>query len=291
MKKYNLSKAAFNEMMNRLDKVIAAENEKVEGLLEAQITTNFVKLMTKVKDLDDVIERNTELSAKYTGFLALYGFTSLYDMYIYAMSCELFPERVTKGKDYSKLVPVKRKIIRNGKETIVTVYEDPDKENKKRDKEDKDKQGREKVARGRHVRDMKTSTIDKKKAANPKNIAKIKAVSLKLPKGNKVFQDSSIAFLTVTDEKGDIVGVVGYSEDGSYLTMDFYRTNGEVSGVAAKGFFELLKLALKENKGVKVEDNPEARSVFLKSGLQQDGKGFWYIEAEELKKLLVRNSE
>ena len=284
---YNISKEGMDKLMKRLEQIaineFSEETEDVTGLKEAEITTDFVKLLTKVKGIDDVIQRNDQLTKHFRGFLDMYGFESMYDMYVYAMSCETSPSELRKAKDFSKLVPVKRKIMRNGKMTEVTIWEKPDGAD---EEEEGSSDGEERVPtqrRRRHARELSVNVTGDK--TNPKNIAEIKIAAKDMPRGNKPFQDGSTYYLAIRDEKSNIVGVIGYSEDGDYLKMDFYRSNGEVSGVAARGFFELIKLALDKGKGVKMEDDPQARPLFVQSGLEQKDN-LWVIEADRLKELL-----
>ncbi|QQO41152.1 hypothetical protein 015DV002_198 [Bacillus phage 015DV002] len=282
--KYGLSKAGVDELMDRLNKIANDINkENIDDLLEAQITSSFVKSMTKVKDMEDVIERNDQLTKSFRGLLDMYGFETMYDMYVYAKSCDVYPEEMFKAKDYSKLVPVKRKIIRNGKETEVTVYENPNK-----DKDDKEDQNADESstrgtprARRRHARELKRDMKGEDKSLNPKHVAELKMADKKMSRGNKPFQETSEFYLVLRDEDGNIQGIVGYSTEGQYLKMDFFRSSGEVSGIAARGFTELIKLALKKKKGVKVDDQPEGRQVFLKFKMKQEGQ-IWSISYKDL---------
>lgn len=293
--KYNLSKSAVDNLMQKLERIAQENFEDIEepetlGLQEAQITTSFVKSMTKVKGLEDVIERNTQLTRSFRGYLDMYGFETMYDMYIYAKSCDVVPEELMKRKDYSKLVPVKRKVMRNGKEHEVTVWEDPNKGDKDKNKEEDSQStgtGKKPKKRklGRHARELKSDVVKDNAVKNPNNVAKLKAAAMNMPNGNKPFKDGSNYYIVLKDENV-VDGVAGYSDDGEYITMDFYRSNGEVSGVAARCFFELIKLAVQESKGVKMEDIQEARPIFMQAGLENREDGFWYIEAEELQRLM-----
>lgn len=283
--KYALSKSSVDELMSKLE-VIAKEqaSEDVDSLLSTPISTDFLRKVAKVRSVAEVIDRNEELSKTYTGLLSLYGFESMYDMYIYARSCDSL-EELTKGKDYSKLVPVKRKIIRNGKETEVTVYEDPNKDDKD-GKESGSGSGKGRkggTAQGakHHARDLTASIISDKDAADPKTVAKLKQQAQSLPKGNKEFSDTSQFYTVLKGDNGDVYGIIGYSEEGDFLVMDFYRSNGEVAGVAALGFFKLLDLARTREMGLKVEDQEQARPLFAKTGMTHKD-GHWSITHEEL---------
>jgi hypothetical protein len=95
--KYNLSKEGMDLLMEKLSK--AAQGDVENEMIATPISTDFVKRMTKVKGIEDVVERDEQLSKTYQGFLSLYGFETMYDMYIYAMSCEPAPEGLFKS-DY-----------------------------------------------------------------------------------------------------------------------------------------------------------------------------------------------
>jgi len=297
-KKYNISESGMDKLMNKLTDIansnleeIVKENDDVTGLQESQITTNFIKSITKVKDMQDVIKRNESLSKVYRGLLDMYGFSSMYDMYLYAKSCDLKPEELSKRekKDFSKLVPVKRTVTRNGKEMEITVWEDPNSD--EGGEQESGGSEEEQQPQIRHARELNTDIFGGEKETDPKDVAKLKVETKNMPQGNKSFQDNSQFYLSIKGEDGGIVGIIGYSEEGDYLKMDFYRSNGQVSGVATRGFFELMKTASTENKGVKMEDQQEARPVFMQSGLEQQDDGSWEIESEELKNLLGISGE
>lgn len=280
--KYSLSKSGVDSLMDKLTQ-IAQENEEkaATGFLEARITTDFVEKMTKVNGLADVIDRNEQLSKTYQGLLSLYGFDSMYDMYMYAKSCDSLPEALVKRKDYSKLVPVKRKVMRNGKETEITVYEDPNKGGS--EPNEGNSEGRSTPsATVSHARELNGKVHGGPKKMDTKKVAKLKQATNGM-KG-KQFKDSSDYYLELTGPEGEIAGVIGYSKEGDYLVMDFYKTNGLVPGIAARGFSELIKLAVSANKGVKVEDNPQARPVFVQFGLEQDGNS-WSIDVADLQEV------
>lgn len=273
----------MDNLMEKLTQ-IATENvdTAVTGLQEAEITTGFVKALTKVKGLDDVIERNEQLSKAHIGLLNMYGFNSMYDMYLYAMSCDILPMELTKRKDYSKLVPVKRKVMRNGKETEITVYEDPNKGGSESNEGNSAGRGTQNAGVS-HARELKGKVHGGPEKTDPKKVAKLKQ-SAKGMSGGQSFKESSTYYLELSGPDGEIAGIIGYSEEGDYLVMDFYKTNGQVPGIAARGFSELIKLAVQNQKGVKVADQPQARPVFVQFGLEQD-EGHWSISSDDLQKV------
>ncbi|QIA28719.1 hypothetical protein [Phage f2b1] len=277
--KYHLSPEGMDNLTQQLMKLAAESQPEPEGLKTAPIDTNFVKVMVKVKDLDEVIEKNEVLTKRFQGLLDLYGFPTVYDMYVYATQFDILPEELKKGKDYSKLVPVKRKVMRNGKETEITVYE-------KRDSGGS--QPNEGNSKGRdvsnasvgHARELTSKMHSKKEKLDDKSLEKLKQAALTLPKGQK-FNPSADYFLELKSPEGYVAGIIGYSIKGDYITMDFYKTNGQISGIAARGFAELVNLAVKEKKGVKVADNPQARPVFAQFQLEQQGEE-WSISPDDL---------
>ena len=276
--KYTLSEENVNLLTQRLMK--AYHEGTTETVLNANITTDFIHKMTHVQNLTDVIDQNDKLSETYSGFLSLYGFNSMYDMYMYAKACEALPTSLTKSKDYSKLVPVKRKVMRNGKQVEVTVYEDPDKGGSQPN--EGNTQAKDvPVATHAHARELKGKMHGKDKKLDTKDIAKLKQLSTDLPKGMK-FNTASDYLLKLEDANGQLAGVIGYSIEDGYIRMDFYRSNGQVPGIATRGFSELIKLAMEKQKGVKVADDPKARPALIKFGLTQEGSE-WSIEYKALK--------
>ena len=276
--KYTLSEENVNLLTQRLMK--AYHEGTTETVLNANITTDFIHKMTHVQNLTDVIDQNDKLSETYSGFLSLYGFNSMYDMYMYAKACEALPTSLTKSKDYSKLVPVKRKVMRNGKQVEVTVYEDPDKGGSQPN-EGNTQAGSVPAATHAHARELKGKMHGKGKKLDTKDIAKLKQLSTDLPKGTK-FNTASDYLLKLDDANGQLAGVIGYSIEDGYIRMDFYRSNGQVPGIATRGFSELIKLAMEKQKGVKVADDPQARPALIKFGLTQKGSE-WSIEYKALK--------
>lgn len=284
MRKYRLSKEGMDTLMKKLAELAQKSlDESVDGLNNTEITTNFVKMITKVKGMEDVIERNEQLSKTYRGLLDLYGFDTLYDMYIYARSCDLLPEELKKS---AACIPVTKTIIRNGKPLEVTVWERISKTNTVEADQDSNKQEKTAV---RHARELKGTFVGEKETANPSNVAKLKAVAKNLLNGNNSFNDNSKYYLSLVDGDGSVAAIIGFSEKNGNLTMDFYRTNGSVSGVATRGFAEMVKLAIKQKKGVVMEDIPQARTVFVKSGLQKEGN-LWTASYDNLKDVYGESS-
>ena len=278
--KYNLSEEAVQDLTERL---LKAANEGVDAVhMDARVTTDLIHKMTRVTGLTDVIDRNEQLSKTYEGFLSLYGFESMYDMYMYAKACEDLPTSLHKSKDYSKLVPVKRKVIRNGKETEVTVYEDPNKQGSQPNEGNTQAKGTPNATAHSHARELKGKFHGKEKKLDTQKIAKLKQSTSSFPnKGN--FNTSADYFLELTSAEGQVVGVVGYSVEGAYLKFDFFVSDGIVPGIASRGLGELIKLAISEKKGVKIDNDPQAGAAYAHYGLERKGNE-WSADFKSLNK-------
>lgn len=280
--KYTLSEDGFDKLTKRLAEISQGDiEETMDGLKGGVISTNFVKMMTKVSGMEDVIARNEELSKTYQGFLNLYGFEEMYDMYIFARSCDILPEELMKSTDRI-ILPIQKTVARNGKPLEVTVYEVLNKAAAPNNPAKKSKGKDEEEVIIRHARELSSTLYGDKETKDPKSVAKIKASAKNLKGGNKPFHDGSSHYLSMKDDKGKAAAVIGFSTKGGYMTMDFYRTNGITNGVAARGFAELVRLAVHKKKGVRIEDHPGARAVYTQFGLQQKGD-HWEASYDELK--------
>ena len=95
--------------------------------VEATVSKSFLEgMLGKKLNYGYVISENEKLSKDYSHIVKAYGFNSFYDLYCYADSCDSLNDYLIKGgqKDLSKLKPVKRRVMRNGKMMTTTIYED-----------------------------------------------------------------------------------------------------------------------------------------------------------------------
>lgn len=282
-KKYNLSEEGFKKLMSELEIINKREVEKVvdpEGqpFDEAMVDTGFISKLFGIHSLEQVIKNEEHYNVFYRGFLDMYGFDSMYDMYIYGMSCEI----MKADKDYNNLVPVKRTITRNGKQVEVTVWEKPDE-----DEPSKDEPSHEEAHghhSSRHAREYKSDIVGKDKKVSTKEVANLKKIADQIAGGKANFDTSSTHYLKI-HEDGEVVGIAGYSDVGEYYRLDFVQSNGFVSGVGVRAFFELINLALEDKKGVIVKDveDQSARGMFASHGLEHE-KGEWKADYKTLAK-------
>lgn len=292
-----ISEEGMKTLMAKMAQIAQEQADPdVTGLMEAPITTDFVKRMTKVKDMEDVIARNDQLSKTYSGFLGLYGFDSMYDMYVYAKSNDVMPEEIFKSDtsaEYS-YVQVTRTVTRNGKPLEVILTEQLEKAEKKPATKKKPakkpasssakKPGEEEEEEPPIpvARELKGTTHGQDGPIDPKKVAKLKQHAGKMPRGNAPFDEGSDFYFELHGPDGKPAGIAGFSEEKGHLKMDFFLSNGETHGVATRAFFELIKLALKKEKGVKMDDHFDARPLFDASGLEQKKAGHWEIDSKKL---------
>jgi recombinational DNA repair ATPase RecF len=104
------------------------------------------------------------------------------------------------------------------------------------------------------------------------------------------YSDKSHYYLKLT-QGSKVMGVVGYSDTGEHLTMDFYHRADNVSGIASRGFYEMVSLALELGKGVHAQDNIGARPVYSKSGLEQQEDGHWEVDGKTLSELFGKEND
>jgi hypothetical protein len=286
-----ISEEGMKSLMTKMAQIAQEQMDpEVTGLMEAPITTSFVKHMTKVRDMGDVIARNDQLSKTYQGFLNLYGFDRMYDMYLYAMSNDVFPEEILKSDTSSEYayVPITRTVTRNGEPLEVTITESIEKAEKKPTKKKPAAKPGAKPGEEEEeppiplARELKGTTHGQDGPIDPKKVAKLKQRSGKMPRGNQPFNEGSDFYFELHGPDGKPAGIAGFSEEKGHLKMDFFVSNGEVHGVATRAFFELVKLALKKEKGVKMDDHFEARPLFSNSGLEQKKAGHWEIDGKKL---------
>jgi hypothetical protein len=263
------AKDRIMESLSKMDMRINGDtiNEVQQELYEDDISTSYIRFITHVKDLQEVIDNNEQLTKNFTGFIRMHGFEDLYDMYLYAMSCDTVPEHIAKGKDYSKLTPVKRKVTRNGVEREVTVYVKPgeDAEPEEGQTESKGKGG----GGSNHVKGAKPRVVGKDKKPDPKEIIDIMQLVKDFPGASRVSESLDIYILFEKD--GEVLGIAGFTVQETYVKLEGFASNGEASGVGARSFFEGIKLALDLQRNFKVFDEAEAAPLFEKYGLEKTG--------------------
>lgn len=212
-----------------------------------------------INDLVDVRNNNKELTSKNLDLVEQSGYLSFYDMCIDSISNE--QSKLEKGgnKDYSKLTPVEQTVIRNGKPTKMKIYVDKNKENKDNENELDTQSGREPVNATELNRNYSFGDLESK--ANPNKVAELQEEISEWETKETLSTDSQ-EYLEGRDESGALRYLVGFSKKGSYIQVDFFITDGTISGDWLSAFYELVKLSLNYKLGAKFPDL-KTRALYL----------------------------
>ncbi|AHL19296.1 hypothetical protein LP083-2_089 [Listeria phage LP-083-2] len=270
----------------KFDKVMSIVKEDNSTVLpdSASISKGILRELTQesLQDYGEVIEKNDFLSREFKHIVSLYGFDDFYSLYAYADFCDTMSNLAIKGgnKDLSKLKKVKRTVMRNGKPTEMTFYESTTEEENKDKKEESNtkRQGVSTVS----AKDLLAELLKSK--GEPEKVTQLIKIILKFP-DTPTNPKVSDYFYQLKDDSGEVVAVAGYSIGAQYVSLDFYTSNGSISGVASRAFFELLRIAIEKDLGAELndEDNELAQVLFSKFNFQLD-EGKQRVSARNLKK-------
>ena len=173
---------------------------------------------------------------------------SFYDMYIF---CKSNTETISKGgeKDLSNLNKVKRKVIRNGKEVEMTIYEDSNSDNKDMDNTKKESDSVSYSALGSESSDIG----DLETKVNPQVLAttlgKFKSQGIDtspINESGQMFKDFS--------NGESVLGLAEFSFNNDTIRLESYISTEESTGVGIRSVIELIKLGIKNNKSIEVYD-------------------------------------
>lgn len=207
---------------------------------------NLYFLTGKYFSFDEVINNEEILNKKYKHLYKPNGFNNFYDMVLF---CKSNTEKVTKGgdKDLSNLNKVKRKVIRNGKEVEMTIYEDGN----SKDKEQQDKQPETNTnsAIGSSVEDNGgiNEKVNPEKLATSLSILKNKGVDT-----SHLKETSSI--YKVFNNGEDVIGIAEYNLYDKEIKLESYISSPESSGVGLRSIFELIKLGIDNEMAISIYD-------------------------------------
>lgn len=234
----------------------------------------FLEGVFTCMDEDYAMTHNDYLTDTYKSSLEVCGYETFYDAFL-DMSMTLEPIQKGGEKDLSKLNATKRTVIRNGKPVEITVYT----KNENDEEGDQKGTGESDGTPSYHAKEMKSSVEkDSKKA---QNIAKYLSKQNGTPYS---FKSTMTFYMTLRDNDGKPVAVVGYKLYGHYLKMVFIQTNGTIAGAGSRGFYEMVKYCLSKELGLKL-DKSMANSPFITMyDMQEDSRGDFYLGYETLVK-------
>lgn len=221
---------------------------------------------------DYAMTHNDDLTKVHKDSIEACGYETFYDAFL---DLGMALEPISKGgeKDLSKLNATKRTVIRNGKPVEITVY------TKNENDEEGESKGTAQESSTPHAKEMKSSVEkDSKKA---QKIAK----ELSTQNGTQYsFKSTMTFYLTLRDDAGNPVAVVGYKRYGHYLKMEFIQTNGKIAGAGSRGFYEMAKYCLSKRLGLKLDKSMSASPFIGMYNMDEDSRGDFYLGYEDLLK-------
>lgn len=256
--------------------------------VSSSITTRTLGLLTGLGSQltdDYVLVNNEQLTKEFSHIVKSYGYSDFHGLYSFSILCEQELEDISKGgqKDFSNLKKVKRTVIRNGKPVSMMLYQkdDDDATENELDKGRKSSSETTESTGEVSARELSEETVDTKK----------------LPKEVKTFikQNSHVSVDSHSDKTSTYVlsdgqsvrGVYTIVQQGDYLYLANIIADKQTKGLGIKAFFTLLKRAIDEDKGARVDavDSELAIQLFTEYGLVQSDN-YYEITAEDLKKEL-----
>lgn len=268
---------SFNKVLDKIAEKKANDEEGTRGI----ITVDTLETLTQ-DDLNEeyVISLNEALTEMYKHIVVSYGFKDFHSLYLFALSNtqEETMKAVPKGnKDFSKLNKVRRTVVRNGRRTTMTFYEDP---------KSKGTDNKQKVRAERGG----DSPEDQVSEARELNIIASGDFEEPIPiKELQAAQELTEGFIAVGDFKDlDRIklylneytlpkAIQGLRIEREYLTMPYYATDGNVQGFYQRAFFELVKVAMNLELGIKLEEDDTKIQRILAETSELDLKNGRYI--------------
>lgn len=163
--------------------------------------------------------------------------------------CKSNTEKITKGgdKDLSNLNKVKRKVIRNGKEVEMTIYEDGN--SKDKEQQDKQPETNNNSAIGSSVEDNGgiNEKVNPERLATSLSILKNKGVNI-----SHLKETSSI--YKVFNNGEDVIGIAEYNLYDKEIKLESYISSPESRGVGLRSIFELIKLGIDNEMAISIYD-------------------------------------
>lgn len=281
-----------------LDNIDDEDNNTIKSYIDIPTTRLLIKQTTGISSYDELLQKNKngQLDLLYKNFAELYGFDSFHDMYLYSWSTDqqssAFPfyeeiqstiQKSNKGNNSnSNLVPVKRMINRGGKQVEVTIWQKPeDNEANESEGDKKPSNGSERPSSGSSggsnspskvsAKELSSKVKGEKTPLHPKEIAELKQSDIISSQtgSESRFLDTMDYYVILEDGEANIQAVIGMKIEGEYLTMPFVEQDGTVSGLAVRGFFETVRMALSLHLGIRMKDSPSARSLFTQYEMYQ----------------------
>ena len=229
------------------------------SLGETPIDVSMLSSLTGYALTDEFVSKNLYwLQDNFSYLSNIYGFDKFYDMYLYAKSDSIV-KATSKRKDTSKLNLVHRTVIRNGKPTELSFYEDPNEKSKKpKDTPNSDNQESDEKA---------PQVVSGKFYAGPifgspsiGNIKKAKAPESWMSLGK--YKENSYDFIFYV-ENDEIVAVFGISSVKNILSINYVaiKNSSSFKKYYYQAIMDMTNEAYNSGMGVELRDLNNSSTV------------------------------
>lgn len=257
----DLPKQQKEEMFIRILKHVA-DSVNEEGT-DAKISTKMVHKLTGIDMTEEYVLANKgTLNDEFGHLSAAYGFTDFHDFYLYAMSCdeqEVVHKSASSGsgksknKDFSKLKQVRRTVIRNGKPTEMTFYEDPNKGKKSPAQSASEQGDAEEVLEALDAKELIFAVVGSKdERATIKDVKEVKSLHEQIEGYVKFDADIEKYMVFAHPEYKVPMAIIGFTYEGENTVLAFSDSSPLVENWDVRVYMETTKEALREGMGMSI---------------------------------------
>lgn len=215
-----------------------------------EVSKGMLNLLTQRDlSLDYVAKNSDKLDKSYEHIYKYLGFNNFYDCYLYATYQTPYIEK-GGDKDLGNLNKVKRKVVRNGKEIEMTVYEDGNPEDNKEQKQGKGQQ----EPTSRSALGSKVISNGEEGKVNPQKVSNALSSINKTGTDTSHMDANSSLYKEFVDNSGNTIGLVAFNITDSDIILHSYASAEDSEGVGKRAIIELIKLSIQHEKNAIVYD-------------------------------------
>lgn len=276
----------FEEIMKNITESYL-EEEPLEGVVSRNFLGNLTGMDITNMDESDIIDNEEYLNKSYGHIAAMYGFHNFYDLYLFATANDEHEAIAKAGqKEFSRLKKVKRTVIRNGRPTVMTFYEDPSKgsgDEGKNKMDSKDAEAEEPQEPQQATAGELPANIvgDFQKPVKIRNLKLLRKLHEKMgAKGE--FNADADQYTVLTDEEGNPRGVIGIKRDGNYLSLNYVESDSYTTSIEVRAFYTLIAAASRGGFGAKVLSGDKMMDSLAQDSDMELVGNTYVIEHEDL---------
>lgn len=278
----------FEAVMDKIYEDYGTNPPLSEGKISKSFLGGLVDMDLMEVDESEIINKSEQLDRNYGHIAKLYGFENFYDLYQFACSND-DSELVSKAgqKEFSKLKKVKRTVTRNGRPTVMTFYENPNKETEGSDNDigKETAEGEPETPEQQSAKEITSNVVgDFQKPVKIKDLKLLKKMH-KSMSSESSFNGDCEQYSVLQDEQGFTRGIIGIKQEGDYLTVPYVASDAYTDDMQLRGFYTLILSALQTGFGVKYPYDGTRITYGLAEDINMSLVGeFWQIEYPELQK-------